>query len=243
MRKNFVLLIVVAAVLILPSCSNVVTRRTVEIEIPSHPWEKASGTRLWYTLKWTDGPDVRALYIGPEQRRVKLEIPSGETVIIAAYPLGELNPFGGAVTSLDNSPTLVLSQNEGPLADELLSLDREVTRELNYGLLLENMLKKCDDLRQIGRISVIRDMQNRQLRDTSIKVVSLFGIDAFTLPNGIWTSEYLRDPDLIVTDNTAGPLELPEGVFHFLNTDLDRILVLIVDSRGDSYSYLRQSIV
>ena len=243
MRKIHILFIVIAAVSVLPSCSNVVTRRTVEIEIPSHPWEKASGSRLWYTLKWTDGTDIRALYIGPEQRRVELEIPSGETVILAAYPLGELNPFGGAVTPLDNSATFVLSQNEGPLADELLSLDCEVTRELNYGLLLDNMLEKCDDLRQIGRISIIRDMQNRQLRDTSIKVVSLFGIDTFTLPNGIWTSEYLRDPDLVVTDNTAGPLELPEGVFRYLNTDLDRVLVLIVDSRGDSYSYLRQSII
>ena len=59
MRKIHILFIVIAAVSVLPSCSNVVTRRTVEIEIPSHPWEKASGSRLWYTLKWTDGTDIR----------------------------------------------------------------------------------------------------------------------------------------------------------------------------------------
>ena len=242
MRKIFIA-VIIAAVVLLCSCSQGMFSRTVEVVIPPHPWEKASGKNLWYTLRWTDSSGVRSLYVGPEQRSVSLEVPVGETVIVAAYPLGELNPCGGAVMPSDESRTLVLSQNEGVFADELLSLDREVTRDLNYGLLIGNMLKKCDDLRQIGKVSVIRDIQNRQLHDASIKTVSLFGIEQFAVPDGIWTSEYLRDADLIVTDGTAGPIELPEGVFHYLNTELDRMLVLIVDSKGDRYCYLRQSLV
>ena len=243
MRKLIIALLLALAVVFLPSCTDAVSGRTVEIVIPSHPWEKASGKKLWYTLRWTDRSGIRALYVGPETRTVNIDVPAGETVIFAAYPLGDMNPFGGAVTPLDESPQLVLSQNEGVFADELLMLEREMTRELNYGLLVGNMLKKCDDLRQIGKVSVIRDLQNRQLSDTSVKVVSLFGIDQFAVPDGIWISEYLRDPDLIVTEGTAGPLELPEGVFHYLNTEMDRVLVLIVDSRGDCYSYLKQSLV
>ena len=241
--RNIFIAVFVAAVVLLCSCSQGMYRRTVEVVIPPHPWEKASGKNLWYTLRWTDSSGVRSLYVGPEQRSVSLDVPVGETVIVAAYPLGELNPFGGAVCPPDESRVLVLSQNEGVFANELLSLDREVTRELNYGLLVDDMLKKCDDLRQIGKVSVIRDIQNRQLHDASIKPVSLFGIEPFAVPDGIWTSEFLRDPDLIVTDGTAGPLELPEGVFRYLNTELDRVLVLIVDSRGDRYCYLRQSLV
>ena len=242
MRKIFIA-VIIAAVVLLCSCSQGMFSRTVEVVIPPHPWEKASGKDLWHTLRWTDSSGVRSMYVGPEQRSVSLEVPVGETVIAAAYPLGELNPLGGAVMPSDESRTLVLSQNEGVFADELLSLDREVTRDLNYGLLIGNMLKKCDDLRQIGKVSVIRDIQNRQLHDASIKTVSLFGIEQFAVPDGIWTSEYLRDADLIVTDGTAGPIELPEGVFHYLNTELDRMLVLIVDSKGDRYCYLRQSLV
>ena len=239
MRK--LLFAVLLAAVVLVSCSHDMNTRTVEIVIPSHPWEKASGKKLWYTLRWTDSSGVRSLYVGPEERSIILKVPAGETVIVAAWPLGDLNPFGGAVTPMKEDSVLVLSQNEGVFASEFLALDREVTKELNYGLLINNMLKKCDDLRQIGKVSVIRDLQNRQLHDTSIKPVSLFGIEQFALPDGIWTCEYLRDADLIVTDGTAGPLELPEGVFHYLNTELDRMLVLIVDSRGDRYSYLRQS--
>ncbi len=242
MRKIFIA-VIIAAVVLLCSCSQGMYSRTVEVVIPPHPWEKASGKNLWYTLRWTDSSGVRSLYVGPEQRSVSLDVPIGETVIVAAYPLGELNPFGGAVCPPEESQTLVLSQNEGVFANELLSLDREVTKELNYGLLVDNMLKKCDDLRQIGKVSVIRDIQNRQLHDASIKAVSLFGIEPFAVPDGIWTSEFLRDPDLVVSDGTAGPLELPEGVFRYLNAELDRVLVLIVDSRGDRYCYLKQSLV
>lgn len=242
MRKIFIT-VIIAAVVLLCSCSQGMYRRNVEVVIPPHPWEKASGKNLWYTLRWTDSSGVRSLYVGPEQRSVSLDVPVGETVIVSAYPLGELNPFGGAVCPTDETGTLVLSQNEGVFANELLSLDREVTRELNYGLIIDNMLKKCDDLRQIGKVSVIRDIQNRQLHDASIKPVSLFGIEPFAVPDGIWTSEFMRDPDLVVTDGTAGPLELPEGVFRYLNTELDRVLVLIVDSRGDRYCYLKQSLV
>ena len=242
MRK-IIFAVLLAAVVLLASCSQGVYRRTVEIVIPPHPWEKASGKKLWYTLRWTDSSGLRSLYVGPEQRSIVLEFPIGETVLVAAYPLGELGPFGGAVTPLDEAFTLELSQNEGVIVNELLSLDREVTRELNYVLLCRTMLEKCDDIRQIGKVSVIRDLQNRQLHDASVKKVSLFGVEQFAVPDGIWTSEYLRDPDIVVTGGTAGPLELPEGVFHYLNTELDRVLVLIVDSRGDRYCYLRQSLV
>jgi len=37
----------------------------------------------------------------------------------------------------------------------------------------------------------------------------------------------------------TGQLQLPEGVFHYLNTEMSRVLVLVVDSGGETYSYLR----
>ena len=46
-----------------------------------------------------------------------------------------------------------------------------------------------------------------------------------------------------MTDGLSAPMELPEGVFRYLNTDMDRVLVLIVDSAGNSYSYLRQNLM
>ena len=228
---------------VLSSCSVVKPDRFIEITVPDHPWERASGKRLWYTLKWTYGEEIRSLYLGPEDRTAGIYVPVGETVLIAAYPLGEMAPFGAAVTPLESSMEVSLSQNDGVIVNEIIDLDRSVTMRLNYGLIRNYMMKKSDDLRRIEQVSFLRDLQNGELRETSFKAVSLFGIDSFALPNGLWTSEYMRDSALYVTDSFTAPMELPEGVFQYLNPELGMVLILIVDSSGESYSYMRQSLV
>ena len=236
-------ILVVSAVLFAVSCSMITPNRKLEISIPEHPWENASGRKLWYTLKWTYRSEVQRSYLGPDERQISIYVPVGETVIIAAYPLGEMAPFGAIITPLDEDLQVALNQNDGVLANELIDLDRSVTERLNYGLIREQMQKKVNDSRQIDHISFLRDLQNGELRATSFKAVSLFGIDSFVLPNGLWTSEYIRDCSLFVTDNLSPQLQLPEGVFRYLNSEMDRVLVLIVDASGNSYSYLRQSLI
>ena len=154
-----------------------------------------------------------------------------------------MNPFGAAVTPLDTGSSIILNQNDGVIVGELLDIDRTVTSRLNYGLISKEVREKTDDYRNLEKVSFLRDLQNGVLKETSIKVVSLFGVDGFVLPNGIWTSEFLQDSGLVVTDGISPPIQLPEGVFRYLNTEMDRVLVLIVDSAGNSYSYLRQSLV
>ena len=242
-KTTTITIIIVSAVLLAVSCSMIRPNRMLEISIPDHPWENASGKKLWYTLKWTYGSEVRSSYLGPDERNKNIYVPVGETVIIAAYPLGEMAPFGAIITPLDEDIQVTLNQNDGVLANELIDLDRSVTERLNYGLIREQIQIKVNDPRQIDHISFLRDLQNGELRETSFKAVSLFGIDSFVLPNGLWTSEYLRDCSLFITDNLTPPLQLPEGVFRYLNPDMDRVLVLIVDASGNSYSYLRQSLI
>ena len=249
MQKNILLkttvliFVIVSAILVAVSCSIACPDRLLEICIPDHPWESASGKKLWYTLKWTYGSEIRSVYMGPDERIQNIYVPVGETIIIAAYPLGEMAPFGAVITPLDEDILVSLNQSDGVIAKELIDLDRSVTERLNYVLIRENMLKKCDDLRRIEQVSFLRDLQNGELRETSFKAASLFGVDSFALPNGLWTSEYLRDSGLHVTDNLGPQLQLPEGVFRYLNSEMDRVLVLIVDSSGNSYSYLRQSLI
>ena len=243
LKTTLLILVCLSAILVAVSCSIACPDRLLEICIPDHPWESVSGKKLWYTLKWTYGNEIRSVYMSPDERRQNIYVPVGETIIIAAYPLGELAPFGAIITPLDDDLLVSLNQSDGVVANELIDLDRSVTERLNYGLIRENMLKKCDDLRRIEQVSFLRDLQNGELRETSFKAVSLFGVDSFALPNGLWTSEYLRDSSLYVTDNFSPQLQLPEGVFRYLNPEMDRVLVLIVDSSGNSYSYLRQSLI
>ncbi len=245
-RKTYpktVLLLVVSAILLAVSCSLVRPERTLEVQIPKHPWETVQTKNLWYTLRWTSGTEIRSAYIGPDERFVSLHIPIGETVLIAAYPLGEMAPFGAIITPLDDGIQVSLNQNDGVVVNELIDLDRVVTQRLNYGPIRESMMKKTADLRRIEKVSLLRDLQNGELSQTSFKAVSLFGVDPFVLPNGLWTSEYLCDPSLYISDNLSPQLQLPEGVFRYLNADMNRVLVLIVDSSGNSYSYLKQSLI
>ena len=238
----FVVMLVLLAISLL-SCAVAHPDRRIEVTIPDHPWELFGGVRLWYTLKWTYGDSVRSLHVPSDVRKVSISVPVGETVLVAAYPLGEMNPYGGAVTPLDSSMELVLSQNDGAIVGELLDIDRMMTLRLNYQLLSLRMREKVDDLRLVEKVSLLRDLQNGELLSSSIKVTSMFAVDSFSLPNGLWVSEYLRDSSLVVTDGSSGDLELPEGVFRYLNVEMGRELVIIVDSAGDSYSYLRQSLV
>ena len=241
--KIVILIVFVSAVLLVVSCSMACPDRLLEITIPQHPWETVEPENLWYTLRWTYGTEVRSAYVGQDERVVSIQVPIGETILIAAYPLGDMAPFGAIITPLEDEIRITLNQNDGVIVNELIDLDRIVTQRLNYVPIRENMLKKSDDFRRIENVSFLRDLQNGELSNASFKAVSLFGVEPFVLPNGMWTSEYIRDPSLYITDNLSPQLQLPEGVFRYLNPDMDRVLILIVDSSGNSYSYLRQSLV
>ena len=236
---------IMAAVLlaVCASCSIACPERVLDIVIPTHPWESVSRKKLWYTLKWTCGDEVRSLYVSPEERNLTISVPAGETVLVAAFPLGEMSPFGAAVTPLDPGREVVLTQNDGVVVGELLDIDRMVTSRLNYTLLSQKMKLRSSDFRCIDKVTFLRDLQNGVLSEESLKPVALFGVDSFAAPNGIWTSEFISDPGLFVTDGMTAPMQLPEGVFRYLNTEMDRVLVLVVDSAGSTYSYLRQNLM
>ena len=242
-RKIFHILPLLAALLVFQACSIARPERTLEVTIPTHPWESVSGEKLWYTLRWTYGDEVRSAYVSSDERSVRISVPAGETVLIAAFPLGDMSPFGAAVTPLDSDSAVVLSQNDGVVVGELLDVDRVVTSRLNYDVLSSDMHALTDDFRNIEKVTLLRDLQNGVLSDTSLRLVAPFGVDSFALPNGIWTSEFTCDPAVFVTEGLSAPMQMPEGVFRYLNTEMDRVLVLIVDSAGNSYSYLRQNLM
>ena len=240
-KKLISVFLVVLVLVLLPSCSFVWSKRTITVRIPQHPWEKISGRKLWYTLRWTDSDGLKAVHIPQDMRTVDIEVSPGRTTVIAAYPLGDMSPFGTAVTPADARREVLLSQEEGYLASLMSDLDPEITGTLNYGLILEEMLGKTDDIRKIDDVSLLRDIQNGELAKDSFKVSEAHGVGPFALANGIWESEFLRDPCIVSAEGMSGITELPAGVFRFLNVLSNMVLVLIVDRDGNSYSYIRES--
>jgi len=242
-RERCVFLLAAIVLAACASCSIACPERVLDFVIPTHPWESVSGKKLWYTLRWTYGEEVRSMYVSPGERNLTIRVPAGETVLVAAFPLGEMSPFGAAVTPLDTGREVVLTQNDGVVVGELLDIDRMVTSRLNYTLVSQEMKRRSTDFRCIDKVPFLRDLQNGVLTEDSVRAVALFGVDSFAAPNGIWTSEFISDPGLFVTDGMTAPMQLPEGVFRYLNTEMDRVLVLVVDGAGNTYSYLRQNLM
>ncbi len=235
--------LVVLTLVLLLSCSFVQPRRTIRIRIPQHPWERISGKNLWYTLKWTDSDGLRTLHVTQDRRYVDIDVDPGRTTVVVAYPLGDLSPFGTAVTPDDGRKEIILSQEEGFLASLLSDLDPQITATLNYGLILEEILRKTDDLRKIDDVSLLRDIQNGEMSKDTIRVSESYSVGPFALANGVWESELLRDPCLVSVDGMSGITILPAGVFRFLNVQSNMVLVLIVDRDGISYSYIREALI
>ena len=243
-RKTFFLVLVVLLSLsLVSSCSQLSTKRKVVLTIPTHPWEKITGKRMWYTLKWTDGEELKTVHLNQDQRTFSVEVQTGRTVMAVAYPLGDMSPFGAALTPDEGKTELVLTQEEGYLVSLLSDLDADMVGELNYGLILDSILEKTDDVRKIDDVSLLRDIQNGDLTEETIKVCETYTVGPFALSNGVWESEFLRDPCIVVQESMAEQISLPAGVFRYLNVEDNMVLVLIVDREGNFYSYLKSSLL
>ena len=243
LKKLFLVLAALLSLAVVSSCSHVTMKRKVVFTIPTHPWEKISGKRMWYTLKWTDGEELKTIHINQDQRSVSVEVETGRTVLAVAYPLGDMSPFGGAISPDENKTELVLTQEEGYLVSLLSDLDPDMVGELNYGLILEGILEKTDDIRKIDDVSLLRDIQNGDLTQQTIKSCESHTVGPFALSNGMWESEFLRDPCIVVQESMASEITMPAGVFRYLNVEDNMVLVLIVDREGGFYSYLKGSLL
>lgn len=243
MRQNFYKVILIfLVVLFFAGCSNVELERTVEIQIPQHPWE-AGDNRLWYSLKWTSGSEIKALYIPKDQRTVSLTIPSGESVFICAFPLGKMRPFGLVITPFDEAQGYVLNQNDGVLAQLFMDSDRAAVAGINYPRLKEQALEVSFDFRNLDKVRLLKDSLNGNLNKDSIRAKETFDVLSFEIPNGFWVSESVLDHNILSIDGSTGNLKLPEGVHRYYNSSLERELVIVVDSEGKTFHYVKLGLV
>lgn len=243
MRQNFrKAIIFIFVVLYLSSCSNLELERTVKLQIPSHPWEDKD-TSLWYSLKWTSGSELKVLYVPKEQRELELSIPAGESVFVCAFPLGNMRPFGAVITPFDETKVFVLNQNDGVLAQLFMDSDRAAVAGINYLLLKEQALEVSFDFRLLDKIRLLKDALNGKLSEASLKEVAPYDVLSFEVLNGFWVSESILDPNILTTNGTTGNLSLPEGVHRYYNKDLQRELVIVVDSEGKNFHYVKLSLV
>lgn len=237
-QNNWILLIFLWVLVVLSACSDIKPERTVAIRIPQHPWE-TDDTKLWYSLKWTSGSEINVLHIEKGQREISITVPSGESVFVCAFPLGNMRPFGTVITPFDNSEVFVLNQNDGFFAQLFMDSDRVAMAGINYPLLKAYALEVSFDFRLLDKIKILKDSLNGKLGKTSLKLVEAYDVLSFAIPNGFWVSESVLDHNILTTDGTTGVLKLPEGVHRYYNNSLQRELIIVVDSDGKTFHYLK----
>lgn len=243
MVKKVACSLAVVLVVLLSACSEWEVERKVMVRIPEHPWEVVTGKRLWYTIKWTDGQGMQVRHLNQEERSIEISVRPGETVLVAAYPLGDMAPYGIAITPLNGESDFLLTQEDGVLVGLLIDLDKELIDQVNFDLVLSKMRATANDIRAIDSSQLLRDIQNGELSSQSFKDSGMYQAGPFALTNGLWESEFFRDSDLAVTGGLSAEVTLPPGVYNYLNVEERMVMTLVIDLEGDTYNYLHRSIV
>ena len=189
--------------------------RTVTVVLEeSHPWEAASGRRFWYTLGW-NGPSgaIEETHLSIGCRAVRILVPLGGTVVFAAYPLGSGMPFGGASLAIDASERVLLTMEDGPLADMLLSLSKrwpEPVARVNFQNLSQYI--SCVDPTGWGIDwnLLAKKIVEGHLSASSVKQIDPVSIDVEGLPEGVWVCEHAGYPEL--ASGSEVPVEI-QGLF------------------------------
>lgn len=219
-------------VFFLCSCSGGLLWREVEVQIPSHPWEDATGSLLWMELRVVYPDYEERTFVRTNQRTLRIKVPLGKAVVVLVYPLGNLSPFGGWISPATGDLAITLSQREGVLLDAVTRLEARNYSDLNFPLILETIAGKCDDYREIETIQLLQDIANGELSEKSIVLQEKFTCTDLSIPSGIWYGEMSLDGRLFSSSSQDPVVSMYPGVLRYYNYHRQLQLVLHMDDQG-----------
>lgn len=235
--KKFLLFLTVVLCFLTGCSKEVLTLKDVCILIPEHPWELSGQNSMWYSLIWSHDGVEKYLYVDTNTRQVHIQIPKDQTVVICAYPLDTLHPFGAFVTPLD-SGIVTLDQNVGYLADIVLNGALNVTPNLNSTLLIEKAKTVTTDFRYIEESILLADILNGQLQSSSLRKTNPVEIRDLEVYSGTWISENCNDMFLDPSE-----VYLPVGVSRFYNVERNLEMRIVVNTDGTYSKFEERALV
>ncbi len=198
-----------------------------------HEWAKVSGRPLWHTISFTQGDSLGAVYLPVGERRVRLIIPTGATVIFTARPLGTLRALGGALQGDEEGGEVILSSEEGVLCTYLQKVNRDwsgVIESLGYHTIARNV-------RIAGNVhypSLIQSIITGRYEEEKIAEADLFFHTIDSIPSGRYYEDGYEGRQFYKGEYQAAVLpSLSCGVHSFINHERLLILNLIISDRSD----------
>jgi len=237
--------VVIFCVLILVcSCSYDINEKVcLSISIPPHPWE-VGGTSLWYTLKWTDGNKVKIRYIDNNERQIKIYTKASQTVMVALYPLGRLNPFGGFYLPFSKDTHIQVSQQTGVLVSQFIQLDEFCRVSINFKAIKEKLDLLTTDYRLIDFDILKIDLNNDEVDNNSFKVLNKGTIENCIIPSGLYISENVIDGNFFILENKIPKLTITPGWHCYYNFEKQIEFKVYFDSKtGKIITFLRAGIL
>lgn len=207
--------------------------RVVEVVIPKqHRWEEMQNQSFWYTLVWTEKGRLKQQHLKAGEKRVKIWIRRGETVVFCGYPLGVFSPVGGAVVP-NGEAEVRLTEQEGVLCHLLLEstkLNADSLGALAYPYLLREICSKVDDFTLLDANRLQKDLVNGELRSSSIQILDPMVLVVSTIPQGHWVGERTNDGSFwSYWDSEGVALALGEGLHCFWNREDALLLRIFID--------------
>ena len=237
-RTFFKTVFILVFIILLCACDkNPVSFRTVSITIPQHPWENGTGVELWYKLKWNEGTQIRTKFIPNTQRVIQLRIPSVHTVLICAYPLESMIPFGTGISAGNQDRYFILNQDDGLLANLLLNTCDPSVLTVNFEKLSRKSLSVSDNFSILNTTILIQDVLNGNLSSKSFQPVETIKLTDLPMYSGLWIPENVHEQPFTVSEDGIVPvLELFPGIHRYLCIKRNLEVHLIV-SEDDVFKY------
>jgi len=239
-----VFIVILSVLLLFCSCSYDVNEKIcLYVSIPPHPWE-IGGKPLWYTLKWTDGNEIKTRYIDENERQIKVYSKASQTVMIALYPLGRLNPFGGYYLPFSKSNHVQVSQQVGVLVSQFLTLDEFCRQSINFEAIKDKIDLLTNDVRLINFIKLKKDLNKNEVDNNSFKVLKEMTLYNCIIPSGLYTSENIFDGNFFIPENKIPKLTVTPGWHCYYNFEKEIEFKVYVDSENEKITtFLRSGVL
>lgn len=169
-------------------------------------------------------------------RTVRVPVATGQSVIFAAYPLGTGIPFGGSYLAIDETTTVSLTMEEGPLADMLLSLSKRwpgpVSRIHTHHV--QNHIEAVDPLGLgVDWNLLATAVVEGELSRTKVRSLQSIELVLEGLPEGRWVCEHGGYPALFgFCENPVVIKELFPGLLRYINLERNMELRLVVSEEA-----------
>ena len=186
-----------------------------------HPWEAISGRRFWYTVVYLGNQGLEQHQLSIGVRSFRLPLRAGSTTVIAAYPLGQGLPFGGAYHAHAKQDGVRLTLRDGPLAKALLHIGQnwfEPVSQVNFHMIAREILYKdvggiSIDWNHLGKALVKGELSSGSIRRGITREIQLSDVMA-----GHWIAETPHISSFYAFSSMSTDIgELPPGIFRYLN--------------------------